>query len=163
MLGASSLLLRDLVASARSNVLGLLSSLLGLSILLLVLTILDGLSTSGLTGLGSHGTLLLDDIEGSTNNSTLVLNSLAGSLLVDLLSDTLLVLSAVENSPRDSSGVLSLLEKRCSLGGVKSKDLGVTSDEELALLTGVSKRHFENYTSTLSNTYSARVDLVTGK
>lgn len=39
-------------------------------------------------------------------------------------------MSSVQDSPRESSGVLSLLEKRSGLGRLESEDLGVTSDKE---------------------------------
>lgn len=52
---------------------------------LLLLGVLDGLLASGLTGLGALGAALLDHIEGSTNDGTLVLDDTAGTLLSDLL------------------------------------------------------------------------------
>lgn len=54
-----------------------------------------------------------------------------------LLGDSLLVHPAEQNGPRDSSGVLALSEERSALRGDESEDLGVSTDEELALLACV--------------------------
>lgn len=48
---------------------------------LLVLGVLDGSGAGSRSSLGSHGTTLLDDIEGSTDDSSLGLDGSAGSLL----------------------------------------------------------------------------------
>jgi hypothetical protein len=127
------LLLRDNLL-VRNRVLGLLSTLLALLLLLLILGVLDSLGTSGLTDLGADRALLLDHLKRSTNNGTLVLDGAAGALLGDLLSNTLAVMATVENSPRNTTGVLALLEKRLRLGRLESEDLGVTTDEKAALL-----------------------------
>lgn len=124
------LLLGELGRSTGSSRLGLLSlsgllgKLLGLLVLLQLL-ISGSLSLSRLLV-----SSLLDQFNGSTNNTSLVLDGLSGSLSGGLLGDTLLVLSSVQNSPSDSSWVLSLLEKRRGLGRLESEDLGVTSDEQ---------------------------------
>lgn len=121
--------LGDLGASG-SNM-GSLGGLSSLGLLLLSLgSSLGVLGSGGLSGVGSGVSLLLDHIERSTDNASGGLDGLSGSLLGNLLSDSLLVLSSVENGPGDSSGVLSLLEERGSLGRVESEDLGVASDKE---------------------------------
>lgn len=65
--------------------LGLLSLLDGGGLLLLLLALLDGGETGGGAGLGAHGALLLDHIEGSTDDGTLGLDGAASALLGDLL------------------------------------------------------------------------------
>lgn len=111
-----------------------MGSLGGLSSLGLLLLSLSGslgvLGSVGVSHLGSGVSLLLDHVERSADNASDGLDGLSGSLLGNLLSDALLVLSSVENGPGDSSGVLSLLEQRGGLGRVESEDLGVASDEE---------------------------------
>jgi hypothetical protein len=86
---------------------GLASSSLGLLSLL-------GLGNSSLasssTDFGLLGTLGTDGIPGSTDNSTFVLDSAAGALLGNFLSDTLLVHATVDNSPVDLARVQTLLE-----------------------------------------------------
>lgn len=74
-----------LALGRESSVLRLLSLLGGLGGLLLLLVLLDGLGAGGGTGLGAHGALLLDHIEGGTNDGTLVLDGSPGALLGDLL------------------------------------------------------------------------------
>lgn len=101
---------------SRLATLGSLGLLLGLGLLLLILSGLDGLLTGGLTGLWLHGSSLLDHVEGGTDNGTLALDGTSGSLLSDLLGDALLVLSSVNDGPGDSSRVLSLQEQRLALG-----------------------------------------------
>lgn len=49
------------------------------------------------------------------------------------LRDTLAVLATEENSPCDAAGVLALEEKGLGLSVLETEDLGVTTDEELAL------------------------------
>ena len=49
------------------------------------------------------------------------------------LGDTLLVLSAEENSPCDATGVLALEEEGFGLSILESEDLAVTTDVQLAL------------------------------
>lgn len=110
---------------------GSLGGLSSLGLLLLsLLSSLGVLGSGGVSGLGSGVSLLLDHIERGTDDTSHGLDGLSGSLLGNLLSDSLLVLSSVKNGPGDSSGVLSLLEQRSGLGGVESEDLGVASDEE---------------------------------
>jgi hypothetical protein len=72
-------------ATTSGSGLGLLSLLGGGGSSLLLLGILDGLLAGSLTGLGALGTALLDHIEGSTNDSALVLDDTASALLSDLL------------------------------------------------------------------------------
>jgi hypothetical protein len=84
----SSLLALDsgsLTLSGAGGGLGLLGLLDTLSSGSLVLVLLDGGLAGGGTGLWSLGSSLLDHIEGSTNDSTLGLNSTAGSLLGNFL------------------------------------------------------------------------------
>lgn len=125
-----STLLGELVGGTGGGTLGLLGlsgglvSLLGL-LVLVQLDVSGGLSVSGLLS-----SSLLDQFKGSTNNSSLVLDGLSASLLGGLLRDTLLVVSSVQDGPRESSGVLSLLEERSGLGRLESEDLRVTSDKE---------------------------------
>lgn len=110
------------------------SSLLSLSLSLLGLSSLLGKSQSLLSGGLSLSWLLvslfLDEFQRSTDNWSLVLDGSSGSLLSGLLRDTLLVVSSVQDGPRNSSWVLSLLEQRSGLGGLESEDLGVTSDKQ---------------------------------
>ena len=47
--------------------------------------VLDGGGAGSVAGLGALGAALLDDVEGSTDDSTLVLDGAAGALLGDLL------------------------------------------------------------------------------
>lgn len=109
-------------------------SLLSLSLSLLGLSSLLGKSQSLLSGSLSLSWLLvslfLDEFQRSTDNWSLVLDGSSGSLLRGLLRDTLLVVSSVQDGPRNSSWVLSLLEQRSGLGGLESEDLGVTSDKQ---------------------------------
>lgn len=108
--------------------------LLGLSLSLLGLGSFLGSSQSLLSGGLSLSWLLvslfLDEVQRSTDNWSLVLDGSSGSLLRGLLRDTLLVVSSVQDGPRNSSWVLSLLEQRSGLGGLESEDLGVTSDKQ---------------------------------
>lgn len=67
------------------GVLGLLGLLGGLGRLLLLLALLDGLGAGGRAGLGALGALLLDHIEGGTDDATLGLDGAAGALLSNLL------------------------------------------------------------------------------
>ena len=91
--------------------LGLL--LLGLLLLLLCLCLGDGSQSllladgSGLVAPGG------DSGEISTDDATLVLDGFAGTLLGDLLGDTLLVHPAVDYCPGDLTGVLALEERGC--------------------------------------------------
>lgn len=88
-LGGSALgtLLADLSATlgGGGGELGLLSLLGGGSSLLLLLALLDGLGSGGGASLGADVALLLDHIEGSTDDASLGLDSSAGSLLGNLL------------------------------------------------------------------------------
>ena len=105
-----------------------------LSLKLLGLVSLLGLGDSLLSGSLSLGrllvSLLLDEVQRSTLNRSLVLDGLLGSSLLGLLGDTLLVLLSVNDSPRDLSWVLSLLEQRSRLGRLESEDFRVASDEQ---------------------------------
>lgn len=101
--------------------------------------------------------LLPDELQRSTFNRSLVLDGLLSSSLLGLLSDTLLVLSSVQDSPRDLSWVLSLLEQRRRLGRLESENFRVTSDEQgtstwVDLSTGEGVNfdlHCARYVSTL--------------
>lgn len=108
--------LRDRVLGTGSSALSLLS----LSLSLLELGSLLGLGQSLLSGGLSLSWLLvsslLDELQRSTDNRSLVLDSSSGSLLRGLLRDTLLVVSSVQDGPRNSSWVLSLVEQRSRLG-----------------------------------------------
>jgi len=115
------------------GVLGLLSLLSSLGGLLLLLVLLDGLLAGGAAGLGALGTLLLDHVQGSTNDGTLGLDGAARALLGDLLRDTLAVLATVQNGPRNAAGVLALEEKRLRLAVLEAEDLAVTTDVDLTL------------------------------
>lgn len=100
------------LSSQRKTHLGLIGLLLGL----LGLGLLSGLLALGLTDLGLLGAASADLVDGGTDNSTLMLNSAAGALLGGLLSDTLLVHAAEDNSPVDLTRVLTLEEEGGSLG-----------------------------------------------
>ena len=89
-LGLSTLgtLLADLscgLALGGRGVLGLLGLLGGGGGLLLLLALLDGGGAGGGAGLGALGALLLDHVEGGTDDGTLGLDGAAGSLLGDFL------------------------------------------------------------------------------
>lgn len=86
--GTLGTLLADLggVASRGcSGALGLLSLLLRLGGGLLLLALLDGGAAGSGTGLGTLAAALLDYVEGSTDDGTLVLDCAAGTLLGDFL------------------------------------------------------------------------------
>lgn len=70
-----------LALGGASSLLGLLGLLGGLGGSLLLLAVLDGLQTGGRADLGTDRSLLLDHIERGTDDSTLGLDSAAGSLL----------------------------------------------------------------------------------
>lgn len=53
--------------------------------------------------------------------------------IVAYLRDTLAVLSAVEDGPCDTAGVLPLKEERLRLAVLESEDLAVATDVELTL------------------------------
>lgn len=55
------------------------------------------------------------------------------SLVDSYLRDTLAVLSAVEDGPCDTAGVLPLQEERLRLAVLESEDLAVATDVELTL------------------------------
>jgi len=136
--GALGALLADDAASAAlaGRGLGLLRLLGGGSLGLLLLALLDSGLAGGSTGLGPHGPLLLDDIEGSTNDGTLGLDGATSALLGGLLSDTLAVLSAEKDGPRNAAGVLALEEEGLGLSALEAEDLAVATDEQLALISG---------------------------
>lgn len=110
--------------------LGLLSLLLGILLLLLVLAIAESGGTGSSTDLGLLVALGTDGLPGGTDDSTLVLDGAAVTLLGNLLGDTLLVHATEENGPGDLAGVLAL----------KEKGLGLTVDETERLLGGVVAR-----------------------
>lgn len=118
------LLARDLGARATSTGTGslVLLSHLGLGLLLLL-----ALGKSLLAGSSSHLGLLVsaggDGLERGTDDSSLVLNSLARALLGNLLGDTLLVHATVEDGPGKLTGVLALEEERLALARVEAEDL----------------------------------------
>ena len=74
-----------LALGGNGSVLGLLGLLGSLGGGLLLLALLDGLETGGGAGLGALRALLLDHVEGSTNDATLGLDGAASALLGDLL------------------------------------------------------------------------------
>ena len=118
------LLSRDLGTSATST--GRLD-LVGLANLSLGLLVILALGNGGLAGSSTNLGLLVsasvDLLERSTNDTTLVLDSLARSLLGDLLGHSLLVESSVSDGPSDLTGVLALQEERLVLGADKAEDL----------------------------------------
>lgn len=62
----------------------------------------------------------------------IVLN-IIGDSLVSYLRDTLAVLSAVEDGPGDTAGVLALQEERLGFAVLESEHLAVATDVELTL------------------------------
>ena len=98
--------------------------LLVLLSLLLRLGLLDG----GGSLLGTDSSSLVpprrNGSEVSTDDTTLVLHGTAGTLLGNLLRDTLLVHATVHLGPGDLTGVLALEEKRLILGVGETEDLG---------------------------------------
>jgi len=102
-------LLRYLTATSSSRSgFCLFGLLLALSLSFLGLSVLDCLLASGLTGLGTHGTLLLNHIEGDTDDGALGLDCAASTLLGNFLRDTLLVHAPEKDGPGDPAGVLAL-------------------------------------------------------
>jgi len=90
--GTLGLHLRDfgsLTLCCLGSTLGLLGLPLALSGGLLLLAFLDSSLSGGGSGFWSHGSSLLDDVEGCTNDGSLVLDRSAGSLLGDFLSGSL--------------------------------------------------------------------------
>jgi len=83
--------------------------------------------SSGLVAPGS------DSGKVSTNDTTLVLYSPAGTLLSDFLGDTLLVHAAIDLCPCDLTWVLALEEQGRVLGTSESENFGVSTDKEFAL------------------------------
>lgn len=122
--------LRDLGLSTLGSGLGVLLLSLGLSELGSLLGLLQSLLSGSLSLSRLLVSLLLDLLQRSTDNGSLVLDGSSGSLLGGLLRDTLLVVSSVQDGPSNSSWVLSLVEQRGRLGGLESENLGVTSDEQ---------------------------------
>lgn len=92
---------------------------LGSRLLLLLLVLSGGESgvTLSLTNLGLLVTLGQDGREIGTDDTTLSLDGLAGTLLGDFLSDTLLVDATVDGGPGDLARVLALKEEGLLLGG----------------------------------------------
>lgn len=74
-----------LALGGNGGVLSLLGLLGGLGGGLLLLALLDGLGAGGRAGLGALRALLLDHIEGSTDDATLGLDGTASALLGNLL------------------------------------------------------------------------------
>lgn len=113
----------------------------GLALLSLGLLVLLALGNGLLAGCSSHFGLLVsagvDDIERGTDNSALVLDSLARALLGHFLSDTLLMKTSVHGGPCNLAWVLALQEQRLVLGANKSEDLVVTSNVKTTLSTVV--------------------------
>lgn len=103
--------------------------LLHLLVLLLRLRLRDGSEPL----LGPNGGGLIppcgDGGEVSTNNTTLVLHSLARALLGDFLGDTFLVHAAVNLCPGDLAGVLALQEERSIFGAGETEDLKSVRNE----------------------------------
>lgn len=95
---------------------------LGLGLLVL-LALGNGGLASGSTNLGLLVSASVDLLERGTDDTALVLDGLARALLGHLLGDTLLVKSAVGDSPGDLTGVLALQEERLVLGADKAEDL----------------------------------------
>merc|ERR1711941_124709 len=136
-LGGSNLL--ALSALGRSGGSLLLEVLL---LLLPFLDLLEGSLLSGSTDLRPLSALLLDLVEGGTDDVPLYLHDLPGLLLLDLGGGALLVDAPVHGRPEHLAGV-ALLEE--SLLG-----LGVDEDEGLHVGTGIA-------------TAMTRVDLVPGE
>lgn len=122
--------LGDVALGTGSTGLGNLGLSLGLLQLGSLLGLGDSLFSRGLSLGRLLVSLLLDLVQRSTDNRSLVLDGLSGSLSGSLLRDTLLVVSSVQDGPGHSSGVLSLVEQRRRLGRLESEHLGVTSDEQ---------------------------------
>lgn len=122
--------LRELTLSTLSSGLGVLLLSLSLSELSSLLSLLQSLLSGGLSLSWLLVSLLLDLLQRSTDNRSLVLDSSSGSLLRSLLRDTLLVVSSVQDGPSNSSWVLSLVEQRSRLRGLESENLRVTSDKQ---------------------------------
>jgi hypothetical protein len=89
------------------------------SLLLLLLVLSSGECgvTLSLTNFGLLVTLGEDGREVGTDDTTLSLDGLAGTLLGDFLGDTLLVDAPVDGSPGDLARVLALKEERLLLRG----------------------------------------------
>lgn len=122
--------LGDLALSTLSSRLSVLLLSLGLSELGGFLSLLQSLLSGGLSLSWLLVSLLLNLLQRSTDDWSLVLDSSSGSLLGGLLRDTLLVVSSVQDGPSNSSWVLSLVEQRGRLRGLESENLGVTSDKQ---------------------------------
>lgn len=106
--GALGALLADDAAGlalAGGGVLGLLGLLGGVGLGLLVLGLLDGGGAGGGAGLGAHGALLLDHIEGGTDDGTLGLDGAAGALLGDLLRGESAICIGVKDEGRHTSEI----------------------------------------------------------
>lgn len=122
--------LRDLAGGARSLSFGLGSLSGGLSSLLGFLVLFSLGFSGGLSVLGLLRSSFLDQFNRGTDDGSLVLDGLSGSSLGGFFRDTLLVGSSVQNGPRDSSGVLSLVEQQGRLRRLESEHLRVPSHEE---------------------------------
>lgn len=122
--------LGELVLSTLGGGLGVLLLSLSLSELSSLLSLLQSVLSGGLSLSWLLVSLLLDLLQRSTDNRSLMLDSSSGSLLGGLLRDTLLVVSSVQDGPSNSSWVLSLVEQRSRLRGLESENLRVTSDEQ---------------------------------
>ena len=74
--------------------------------------------------------LSVDLLHAETGDSSLVLYGSPGTLLCDLLADSLSVYSAVDLGPCELSGVLPLQEERLLLARDEAEDLAVHADIE---------------------------------
>jgi len=112
---------------------GLGGCLLGSGNLLSLLDLSEGgLSRSG-ANLWLLVSLLLDDLERSTDDGSLDLLGLSGLLLGHLLGGALLVQSSVHLSPADLSGVRLAVESGLALAINKSEGLGVATNKSDAV------------------------------
>jgi hypothetical protein len=97
--------------------------LLGLLLLLFSLGLGDGGEAGLLPDSGGLVPPGGDGGEVGTDDTTLVLHGLAGALLGNLLSDTLLVHATVDDGPGDLAGVLALEEEGGIFGGGEAEHL----------------------------------------
>lgn len=123
-----------MLRGAGSSVGSLGSGLLGLFLgSLLLLSLGDGGLSGSVSDFRLGVSLGQDGGKVGTDDSSLGLDVLPAPLLGDLLSETLLVHTPVDNGPCDLSGVLSLQEQGLGLGADESEDLGVTPNVKLSL------------------------------
>lgn len=109
----------------------------GLALLLLLLLLLLGLceslSLGSSTNLGLLVTLGGNGIQAGTDDTALVLDSLAGALLGDLFGDSLLVHTTEDDGPRNLTGVLTLQEQRLALARNEAEDFAVSANVKPSL------------------------------